>query len=120
MKILPLFLITFLFQSALFPSVLLADRGAMYEAWETGEAVITEQPSVLFHSFFYSEDGETPPPAPAKPRWERFKSLAEHGAITGGHVVRDSSGTEESLPEYQPSLDPFANRIDQIQDIFGK
>jgi len=105
---------------ATIPGISSADQGAMYEAWDTGEALITEKPSVLFDSFFYSEDGETPPPPPAKPRWGRFKSLEEHGNLTGIINIQDSNGQTESLPEYKPNLDPFANRIDDIEGLLSR
>lgn len=102
------------------PSTGLADQGAMYEAWETGESIITEKPSVLYDSFFYSEDGETPPPPPANPRWGRFKSLEEHGKVAGSISIQDSNGQTEALPEYKPKLDPFANRLDDIEGLLAR
>jgi hypothetical protein len=95
-----------------------ADSGALYEAWDEGEAIITEQSgSLVTGGFFYSEDGEmTEPPPPEKPRWTRFKSIEEHGS-----VIRNTQQNQEQYqPAYESNADPFANRINDIESLLNK
>ncbi len=100
------------------PSLTNADSGALYDAWENGEAVITtEESSLINGGFFYSPDEEmVAPPPPKKPKWERFKSLEEHGAI--GRVPAEE---KQKVPsEYENyNSDPFANRINDIESLLS-
>jgi hypothetical protein len=94
-----------------------ADSGALYEAWDEGEAIIAEQSnSLVTGGFFYSEDGEmTEPPPPEKPRWTRFKSVEEHGS-----VIRNTQQDEEPyLPPFHSNSDPFENRINDIESLLN-
>jgi hypothetical protein len=100
-----------------------ADSGALYEAWETGEEVVTNQSSSLITGgFFYSPeeglDAQPTPPPPRKARWERFKSLEEQGEVPRGN----SEYNQLTAPIYDHnnhSSDPFANRINDIESLLS-
>jgi hypothetical protein len=107
-----------------FSPLALADSGAMYEAWETGEEIITNQESSLVTGgFYYSPDGEIgeitePPPQPEKPKWGRFKSLQEYGAI---HTAPSTTTYHTTEPDYYENHepDPFSNRINDIENLLS-
>lgn len=112
--------VSYIFCLILFhPLISMADSGAMYDAWENGEEIVTPDTtsSMAFGDFFYSPDGdmEAPPPVKKKAKWERFKSLEEHGAV--GAYQYESSTQDE----YRHSnTDPFANRINDIENLLSR
>jgi hypothetical protein len=96
-----------------------ADSGAMYEAWEEGEATITEKGNLITDSFYFSDNGEPPPPPPP-PRWGSFRSVQEYGGPPVDESVYKGNAPQENLPPYQPNADPFANRLDHIENLLSQ
>lgn len=104
------------------PSVLFADSGAMYDAWENGEQLLEDQSSsLLTGSFYFSMDGEeTAPPPPPKAKWGRFKSLEEQGAIPSR--AAGSNTNTQIIPDGYDiyKSDPFSDRINDIESLLSQ
>ena len=51
-----------------------------------------------------------------KQKWQRFKSLEEQGVM---YIPGSDVKTEEPLPPSSYKSDPFANRLDYLEDNLG-